>query len=80
MFGLNAILYSDKEIEARKGTSSIGGEGNSILTDLPKSSICFLITLGISFLLGLIIIVPDKYEKDLFRVFKTSNKILISAM
>ncbi len=81
MFGLNAILYSDDEIERRMGTTSSSSPNSttesSIAQDLPKSSLSFVITLGMNLLLGLIILIPKAYECDIMRAFKTKNILII---
>ncbi len=87
MFGLNAILYSDDEIEKRvnsiRGTSSASTDasaanvGSSILKDLQKSCISFAITLGMNFTLGLLLIIPKKYEQDMMKAFQTKDKLIL---
>ncbi len=71
MFGMldsDEILSRSKNIATTSTSTSLPTENNktssSILSDLPKSSINFS-TIVINFLVGLILIISKKIEKDL---------------
>ena len=79
MFGLNAILYSDNEIRSRANLATIS-EKNLILYDLPKSMYCYLITLGLTWIMSFIIWLPTHVEEYLAKAIKTKNTLIIPSI
>jgi len=91
MFALNAMLYTDDDIQSRKvdlnleptstdtANVTISGSANidSFIKDLPKSIFSCIISMVLNYLIGLLLIIPKLTESAINSALVTINPLII---